>query len=983
MSFVAFLLALGAIVAVGHLRRRVAELEHELMALKSGPLIGTLETGAFERAAAEGPEPLPPVEDPTPAPTYAVPLEAPAPVIQPCEPTTAEMPPTPDAPPSDDEGQRRVNFEELFGRRLPVWGGAIALALAGFFLVKYSIEVGLVTPTVRCVLGLLFSIGLIGSAEAARRLPKLAADPRVAQALSGAGIATLYGTAYMATTLYALVTPTTGFIAMAMTTIAALGLSLRYGAPTALLGLLGGFATPVLVNTGEANVPALLGYLGLTIGGLLGVARAKGWRWLSLLALAGGFGWSGVLLASEFVMANGPGVGLFIILLALGGLLALGRDERSETAWGVVAFPLLSAVLAFIQLAVLVGQGGFGWSEWGLYGLLVAGVTLLALRDPDYVLLPSTALVIALVTLGLWPEPAIGDFAIVAGGALLLFAGPGYLLATRRAHGLVWAGQAVAATLALGALGYVRFAPELSDERWALLTLLLALPAALTAWRSHVQQQVADDPRRALLTATVAILAGAALLLCVPTLYQPVAFALLALAVATSARTFDDDWTPAATAASMLAALGVLLAVPHSADGLGRLVGLTTSTAPRYGLWSFLAPAILVAAVAWIERNLHARAAYTAGAVVLAAAAVAQFVAQDLRPAAFAIEALLLVEASRRKSSLPLRRPAFGVAGFALLWTLPKVGLVLGAGLVTLGGEPLLALDLPSSAREILGHLLLPGLMLGILARRAWKHDDRGLATYTLLAAAPVLTALAAFVAFKQMFGIDDMTAFIQRGFIERLVLTQLLFAGGACLHRYADRHELARIGAWALAALALARFVWFDLLVFNPLLQTQWVGSWPLLNLLTPAYGLPLLWIAQARRRDPTLAPTMSAGLKGLGLAAVIALVLLSVRQLFQGAILTGDGFATGEYYAYSLAGLLTAIGLLLWGAAREDQMTRLASLGLLLLTVAKVSLSDASALAGLWRIASFFGLGVSLIGISWFYTRRVFARRTAVSAG
>ena len=34
----------------------------------------------------------------------------------------------------------RLGFEELFGRRLPIWAGGVTLAVAGFLIVKYSID---------------------------------------------------------------------------------------------------------------------------------------------------------------------------------------------------------------------------------------------------------------------------------------------------------------------------------------------------------------------------------------------------------------------------------------------------------------------------------------------------------------------------------------------------------------------------------------------------------------------------------------------------------------------------------------------------------------------------------------------------------------------------------------------------------------------------------------------------------------------------
>jgi uncharacterized membrane protein len=49
------------------------------------------------------------------------------------------------------------------------------------------------------------------------------------------------------------------------------------------------------------------------------------------------------------------------------------------------------------------------------------------------------------------------------------------------------------------------------------------------------------------------------------------------------------------------------------------------------------------------------------------------------------------------------------------------------------------------------------------------------------------------------------------------------------------------------------------------------------------------------------------------------------------------------------------------------------MAALGLMLITVGKVFLIDAAELAGLWRVFSFLGLGLCLIGLSWFTTRFV----------
>src|SRR3546814_3313474 len=68
----------------------------------------------------------------------------------------------------------------------------------------------------------------------------------------------------------------------------AMALSLRFGAPSALLGLVGGLAAPALVEAGQPNVPLLSCYLALAVGGLCVLSRAQRWMWLGVSALVGG-----------------------------------------------------------------------------------------------------------------------------------------------------------------------------------------------------------------------------------------------------------------------------------------------------------------------------------------------------------------------------------------------------------------------------------------------------------------------------------------------------------------------------------------------------------------------------------------------------------------------------------------------------------------------------------------------------------------------
>ena len=159
----------------GRLSHRVRVLEQEVEHLRAGsPLAAAASDPLFEsRHAAESPESV----DSRPRWTIGAPAVEPEPPDEPV--------PEP-APPENLGGM----FERFVGGRLLVWVGGIALAVAGVFLVRYSIEIGLITPPVRMIMAGIFGLLLIAAGEFARSRPDGAVDPRTGQSLAGAGWST-------------------------------------------------------------------------------------------------------------------------------------------------------------------------------------------------------------------------------------------------------------------------------------------------------------------------------------------------------------------------------------------------------------------------------------------------------------------------------------------------------------------------------------------------------------------------------------------------------------------------------------------------------------------------------------------------------------------------------------------------------------------------------------------------------------------------
>jgi uncharacterized membrane protein len=82
-------------------------------------------------------------------------------------------------------------------------------------------------------------------------------------------------------------------------------------------------------------------------------------------------------------------------------------------------------------------------------------------------------------------------------------------------------------------------------------------------------------------------------------------------------------------------------------------------------------------------------------------------------------------------------------------------------------------------------------------------------------------------------------------------------------------------------------------------------------------------------------------------------------------------------ELWAWSGAWLAYGIGLMFQGIRSEQRLLRLTALGVIGLVCAKVFLIDMSGLAGLWRVLSFLGLGLALIGLGAVYRRFVLPAR------
>ncbi len=157
----------------------------------------------------------------------------------------------------------------------------VTLIFAAAFFFRYAVDSGWIGPVTRVALGILAAIVSLFFGDRMWRRGHAV----FAQGLMGLGIALLYLSFYASSVLYALLPQSAAFSLMALTTVASGLMGLQYNSQAiAMLALLGGYLTPVLLSTGEDHPWFLFGYtFVLNVGGLA-LTRARRWQWTEYLS---------------------------------------------------------------------------------------------------------------------------------------------------------------------------------------------------------------------------------------------------------------------------------------------------------------------------------------------------------------------------------------------------------------------------------------------------------------------------------------------------------------------------------------------------------------------------------------------------------------------------------------------------------------------------------------------------------------------------
>ncbi|MBZ0112283.1 MAG: DUF2339 domain-containing protein, partial [Thermoanaerobaculia bacterium] len=906
-------------------------------------------------------------------------------------PETEPLPETPSPaepsppPPPESPG---IDWEQWVGVRGAAVLGGIVLALAAILLLKLSIERGLIPPVVRVAIGFLSGVGAIVSAQWLR--------PRgydsTANALSGSGIVILYGATWAGRTLYGLFPSPVSWGLMILITAAACLLSSRHRSLViAMLGLVGGFLTPLLLSSGSDRPIGLFSYLLLLDVSLLLLARKHGWRWLGRLCLAATAlyqaGWLFDRMDADQVLLGLLIIAVFAILF-VGSVARRSAEGERRLAWEGLAAILLPFLFALNFAAK---------SDLGVHLFPLAG--LLAL--------------LSAAACWLGPRLGLGQLALIAAAADLTLV----LVWIERSDldgPLAW--EAIAICVALAAIFHFFLERESRrDDEMVDVEDEEAPVDAETDWSPRISAAWAAFFSAASFLAVTVFLGFD-----MPGGPWPwwLAWALLAGLLVRQSR-IGEVGVPVLTAGL---ALGIGFAGQLDQVRDANFPSLTTYLGVALG--AGIALQFIALAPGWSAVRRRANQAATVFAWVILSAllghATTFLVPTVFFATSFVLALLALLAVTRLRSGIGYLATMGLLALTHWSWSLsaprsdawPEVawiGLVAeGLAVILFTVWPFLTGRAFASNRIAWYGAALAGpawfFALANLWERRWGDGAIG--------ALPILLGSISLLAAVYGRGTDvgdpaqrrrNLVWFsaVALGFISLAVPLQLekewVTIGWACVGvaLLALWQRLDHPGLKAFALLLLGAST-LRLLVNPALLNYHAASGTPILNWLLYTYLVPAVALLASakilRSREIERLRSWEQGLysaqRPLGaIACGLAAILVGFAWI---NLTIADAFAVGPTLALdwqhqpardltlSLAWVLYALVLLTLGMRRGSSALRWISLTFLLLAIAKVFLHDLGTLQDLYRVASLVGLAFSLIAVSLAYQRFVFRKPT-----
>ena len=319
---------------------------------------------------------------PSPAPggePKAVPPASPVPVDRVgarMEPVPAQISFSPStAPPIPDR-----DLESRIGSHWLNRIGIAALLIGISYFLKFAFENNWIGPAGRVTIGLIAGIALVLWSERFRSHGYKA----FSYSLKAVGIGALYLSLWAAFQRYSLIPNSVAFVMMLAVTASAAAMALAQDAQIlAAFALTGGFATPLLLSTGQNREIALFSYVVILDLATLVLVAFKPWRRLLVMSYAGTLvlyiGWY-----SEFYDRSQLGITLafatvFFAIFAIAPLVTLQPEHEIPIFAAIPAIlALVNACVYFLQAHVMIREVDKTYMAW--FALALAAIYILLSR---------------------------------------------------------------------------------------------------------------------------------------------------------------------------------------------------------------------------------------------------------------------------------------------------------------------------------------------------------------------------------------------------------------------------------------------------------------------------------------------------------------------------------------------------------------------------------------------------------------------------
>lgn len=917
---------------------------------------------------------------------------------------------------------RDRDMEQTLASRWFVWIGGLAIAIGGVLFVKYAYDNHLIPPAVQIVLGLIAGALLVAAGEFVRRKSGPGQEQSyVPAALSAGGIVTLFGCIYAAYALYDLIAPGTAFIGLAVVAVGALALSRLQGPFIAALGLIGSYGTPAIIPSASPSAWGLFPYLLVILVASFATLRGRVWWWLGYAAISGSTVWALLWFNGPFQLGDTLPIGLFshaiglIAMFGLSGLGVLGPESGNLRETPRLSPHLmigLAGLLAeILLLAVLVTTTQHATLALAFFMAAQAMLVGLAWRKQGLDLLAPIAAVLALAILMMWPEAAFHQFAMDESGLWSSIPGPaaheflrwmlgtgltltviGCLGARGRPDPVLWSGVGAAAAALFVFGAWARVDVLLGPTTWAVIAIALAAGLLGTASLSRGRHDL--NPLANLSAGVLSI--GAAILLLFAAdrwfdaVWLTLAIAALALLFAVLAGVMRVSLQ-----GSIAAAFGTLTTVRLFVSRNLWLDDRSLPLGQHWILYGYGVPAVLfLVASRFLKAAGYVRSAVSLEGLSLGL--VISLVSLEIRVligGGVTAEHPQLLELSAH--ILTWLGAAYGLlyrqrlySSFIASW---GARLLLAGSAIAIFGGSLLSLNPVISRDTLQGGIVFNALLLAYLAPAIllWLIA-RSLASLNLEKLRPFVETLA--IALLTVYLSLQLKRFYQGPILSgeprdelEAALHVLIWLGLALLLVWRATVFLPKSVEWsgrALLGLSILAIAIGAFAVQNPVVSGRPLLGGAVFNSLLLSYLAPIGLIALiSRRLDVLNLSSYRPVAGGLSLALVFAYVTLETKRLFQGPTMVPWSLSVAESYAYSAVWLVLALALFIAGLKLAKQYIRYAGLGVMVVVVLKVFLWDMSNLEGLYRIGSFIGLGLCLVGIGWLYQRFVQPRKLVSS--